>query len=77
MEQPIQTVRAAIDALGNRDNAVAAMLGVSAPTVANWVKRGKIPPQQYMAVSEALRARGHTIDPKVFGMREVVDAQVL
>ena len=71
MDEPIQTVREAVNALARRDNAVAALLGVSAPTLANWIKRGRIPPQQFIAVSEALKARGRTIDPKVFGMRSV------
>lgn len=57
-----------IDALGGATQ-MAARLNQKPNTVGNWRLRGKIPPEHFLAVSEALRASGKAVSPEVFGMK--------
>lgn len=67
MEAPIETVEGVIDALGGVYKA-AANLGQKPNTVGNWQTRRRIPPEHFLAVTEALRAAGKAVAPEVFGM---------
>jgi hypothetical protein len=46
-----------IDALGGT-NAVAGLTGRGAPGVSNWRVRGYFPPRTYLAMTQALMAKG-------------------
>lgn len=57
-----------IEALGGTA-AAAGLAGVSAPAVSNWRERGKIAPDKFLLISEALRAKGAEVSPSVFGFK--------
>ena len=67
MNAPIESVEGVIDALGGVCKA-AASLDQKPNTVCNWKTRRRIPPEHFLAVSEALRAAGCAVLPEVFGM---------
>lgn len=43
-----------------------AWAGISGPAVSNWIARGWIPPDRYLAVSEALHRKGFEAPPEIF-----------
>lgn len=65
---------AVIEALGGPTEA-ATKLGVKPNVVGNWKIRGKIPPEHFLTVSEALRASDAVPAPEVFGMAPVAPAE--
>jgi len=69
MEQ-ITSVRAAIAALGGVTEAAALLRVKGAQVAGMWQVRDKIPPEYFLTVTEALRARGKNVSPKIFGMSE-------
>lgn len=64
----LTTVDEVIKALGGTA-AAAGLLGVSAPAVSNWRERGKIAPDKFLLVREALSALGKDVDPCVFAFK--------
>jgi len=70
----LNSVDAVVKALGG-NAAVAALAGVTAPAVSNWVKRGRISQGSFMIVSDALAALGEEASPSVFGFKEAVAAE--
>ena len=68
------TVDEVIEALGGTA-AAAALTGVSAPAVSNWRERGKIAPDKFLLVREALAAVGKDVDPCVFAFKSVEEAR--
>lgn len=62
------TVDEVIEALGGTA-AAAALIGVSAPAVSNWRERGKIAPDKFLLVREALKSLGKDVDPCVFAFK--------
>jgi len=74
MEQ-ITSVRAAIAALGGVTKA-AALLGLKSAAVAgNWQVRDNIPPEYFLTVTDALKARGKAVTPDLFGMYQSTKRQ--
>jgi DNA-binding transcriptional regulator YdaS (Cro superfamily) len=64
----LTSVEAVIEAMGGPTK-TAAQLGQRPNTVSNWKLRNKIPPEHFLAVSEALKASGAVPDPQIFGMK--------
>ena len=62
----LKTVDDVISELGGT-GATASLARLGDPAVSNWKARGKIPSDQYMVISEALRAIGKEADPAIFG----------
>ena len=74
MEQ-ITSVKDAITALGGVTKA-AALLGLkSAAVTGNWQVRDKIPPEYFLTVTDALKARGKAVTPDLFGMNQATKRQ--
>jgi len=63
----IDTVDAVVEELGGTF-AVATLTGKGASAVSNWLSRGRIPAEHFLIVVEALRLKGKTVDPDLFGM---------
>ena len=62
----LKTVDAIVTELGGT-GAMASLARVGDSAVSNWKARRTIPSDQYMVVSEALRAKGKEADPALFG----------
>ena len=71
--ESLSSVEAVIEALGGARE-MATRLGLKANTVGNWPLRGRIPPEHFLAVTEALKASGRIPDPQVFGMKPPAEA---
>lgn len=61
-----------IKALGETA-AVAELLGLDVPVVSNWKGRKSIPPEYFVALSDALAKKKMVADPAVFRMREAAE----
>jgi DNA-binding transcriptional regulator YdaS (Cro superfamily) len=64
----LSSADAVIEAMGGASKA-AACLGQKPNTVGNWKTRGRIPPEYFLAVTDALKASGRQVDPQVFGIK--------
>lgn len=64
----LTTVDDVIEALGGTA-AAAGLTGVSAPAVSNWRERGKIAPDKFLLIREALAAQGKEACLSVFGFK--------
>lgn len=63
----ITSIDALIRALGG-PSAVGEWLGITQEAVSNWKARDNIPPGWHQRLGLALRKKGLTIDPRVFGL---------
>jgi hypothetical protein len=70
----IKSVESIIEAVGGPAKA-ARLGGVKPSAVSNWSERGRIPAEQFLVFSAALKKIGKTFDPALFGMREVEEAR--
>lgn len=70
----LTTVDDVIEALGGTA-AVAGLAGVGSSAVSNWRERGKIAPDNFLLISEALRAKGAEASPAIFGFKAVDEAR--
>lgn len=68
----LRTAESIIETLGDT-GAVAALVGVRLSVVSNWKARKAIPPEYFLALSEALGKLKMVPDPAVFGMKEVAE----
>ena len=69
----LKSVEAVIDALGGPTK-TAAVAGVGASAVINWRTRGEISPENFLLITDAVRASGKgEIDPMVFGFKALAD----
>ena len=67
----LATVEAVVKALGGTTEA-ARLVGAAGPSaVSNWLERGEIPADKFLLISEALRAEGKEVDPRVFAFKAV------
>jgi hypothetical protein len=64
----LKTVEAVVEALGGT-TATASTIGVGASAVSNWLDRGKIAPDKFLLVRDALAAVGKKVDPCVFAFK--------
>lgn len=65
----LNSVEAVIEALGGPTK-TAAVAGVGASAVINWRTRGEISPENFLLITEAVRAAGKgEIDAMVFGFK--------
>lgn len=64
----LKSVEAIVDAVGGT-SAAASLAGVGKSAVSNWRSRGVIPAEHFLALSDALKARGKRVDPNVFGFK--------
>jgi hypothetical protein len=64
----LNTVEAVVEALGGT-TATASAVGVGASAVSNWLDRGKIAPDKFLLVREALLVLGKDVDPCVFAFK--------
>jgi len=71
----LDTVDAVIDALGGTAE-VARLVGRGAQAVANWRKRGSMPPEMFLIMSDALAARDLRALPALWGMAEPAEPAV-
>lgn len=69
------TVEAVVEALGGT-TATATTVGVGASAVSNWLDRGKIAPDKFLLIREALAALGKDVDPCVFAFKVSDEARV-
>jgi hypothetical protein len=67
MTEQLHTVEGVINELGDA-SAVARLLGITQPAVSNWKKRGAFPPWTYVALLEALNAKGMTAPASLWRM---------
>jgi hypothetical protein len=65
----LKTVDEVVTELGGT-GAMATLARVGDSAVSNWKARGSIPSDQYMVISEALRAIGKAADPSVFSFAD-------
>lgn len=72
----LRTVEAVVEALGGT-TAAAAAAGVGASAVSNWLDRGKIAPDKFLLVREALFAVGKEADPCVFAFKVADEARAI
>lgn len=73
MQQPLATVDAVFDALGGATR-ITEITGSKLNAVVEWRRGGRIPAKMFLVMSAALRERGHSVDPAVFGMATPADA---
>jgi hypothetical protein len=64
----LTSVESVIEALGGPTK-TAALAAVGASAVVNWRVRGEIPPDNFMLITDALRALGMEAAPSVFGFK--------
>jgi hypothetical protein len=64
----LNTVDDVIEALGG-PTATASLAGVGVSAVSNWSKRGRIAPDKFVIVRDALVALGKDVRPDVFGFK--------
>ena len=64
----LKSAGAVVEALGGQTKA-ATCLGEKSNTVGMWKVRGRIPPDQFLAVTDALKASRAVVSPEVFGMK--------
>jgi DNA-binding transcriptional regulator YdaS (Cro superfamily) len=64
----LTSVDAVIEALGGPTK-IAALAGIWPSAVSNWRVRGEIPPENFLLISDALRAIGTEAEPSVFGFK--------
>lgn len=69
----LTTVEAVVEALGGT-TAAASTAGVGASAVSNWLERGKIAPDKFLLIREALAAVGKEADPCVFAFKPVEES---
>ncbi len=68
--QTASKVEQVIEILGG-DREIVALCGVAAPNAAYmWRSRGNFPPETYVLLIEALKAKGYTAPPSLWRMRE-------
>jgi len=70
----LTSVESVIEALGGPTK-MAAVAGVGASAVVNWRVRGEIPPENFILITDALRAMGAEADPTVFGFKIADEAR--
>lgn len=70
----LTTVDDVVEALGGTA-AAAVLTGVSAPAVSNWRERGKIAPDKFLLIREALASRGQEACLSVFGFKASDEAR--
>lgn len=68
----LRSAEQVIDALGDTAG-VAGLLGLGLSVVSNWKKRQAIPPEYFVALSEALGKRNMAADPAVFKMKSALE----
>jgi hypothetical protein len=66
----LTTVESVVEALGGT-KATAEWSGLGMPAVSNWIARGWIPPEWYLALSAELESRGFKVDPALFRHKPV------
>lgn len=69
MLQPLTTTDEIIDKLDGNPG-VAALTGRDAGAVSNWRSREKFPPDTILVITEALKAKGFTAPPSLWGVME-------
>ena len=67
MTYDITSVEGLIAALGG-NTVIGEWLGITPEAVANWKARNHIPPGWHIKLAAAIRRKGKTIDPAVFGL---------
>lgn len=72
MDKPTDPIQAAIDAAGSQ-TALAAALGIKAPSVSEWKARGKIPAERVLDVERLTGVSRHDLRPDVFGPAPTAD----
>jgi hypothetical protein len=65
----ITTIDGVFDALGGY-NAVGCLVGGVRHRPLMWRERGNLPPRSYVVLTRALKRRGHTAAPALWGMWE-------
>ncbi len=65
----LETVESVIEELGGTFRAAEAA-GVGPSAVSNWKTRGKIPSDQFLIISAALKTVGKEVSPGLFGFTE-------
>lgn len=70
MAQELATAGAVIDALGGT-GATARLLGKTPQHVANWRAANRLPSYSFLVVGSALKERGLSAPPSVWGIEEV------
>jgi hypothetical protein len=63
----IKTIEQLVDFFGG-DTALADMLGISQPAVAQWKSRGHIGSGWHLRLYAEIRRKGATVEPSVFGL---------
>jgi len=64
----LNTVDEVIEALGG-PTATASLAGVGVSAVSNWSFRGRIAPDKFVIISDALASLGKEVRPTVFGFK--------
>jgi len=55
-----------MDLKGHTQRSLAAKLGISQPAVAHWFRRGKVPAEKVLAVSDITGIKPHELRPDLY-----------
>lgn len=71
----LAALEAAIETLGSQ-SALARLLGVSQPSVSDWVRRaGRLPPEHVLSVEAATGVSRHVLRPDIYPLEETPGSQ--
>lgn len=73
MIRPLKTAATVIEHLGGLDAVRRLTRAKSISVVSNWKVSGGFPPKTYVALTKALKARGLSAPPSLWGMLEAAE----